>query len=369
MWGLVAGLVLIGQVDLASSPEDSRRDNQQRLASMSDEELSELKSHKQRFDALSPSEQDQLRQLHAQLSNHPQEAQLRVVLDRYYEWLKTLNATERAELLSLTSDQRIDRIRELRQEQRGERFSLVIDELSADDRTKLFQWVENLARQKQADIEQAMRDRFETRGDDSRRDRDDNDTRDDESRRDRDNGEARGDERSERPGFRSDRERNMRWEMTRQILERNSPNRHLVLFYMYRGIFGEPPVQLITDVDIASLRSTLSPEGLALLDAQPTDEDRRRMIVGWTMAAVYAQLFPPVNHETLIDFVLTLPPDDRERLDLLPPDDWRREVSRLYHRQQTIGSPVGWGWDRPPRRPDGPRDFGGGPPDSDRRLP
>ena len=67
---------------------------------MSSDERNDLREKYDKFEALSPDEQDQLRRLHEQLESDPQGDKLRRLLLRYHEWLKTLTPGERADLLA-----------------------------------------------------------------------------------------------------------------------------------------------------------------------------------------------------------------------------------------------------------------------------
>ena len=77
---------------------------------MSDAERTALLQKKRRFDDLSAEEQTRLRQIHEECRpTAPQE--LQQVLERYYDWLRTLTPLERAEVLSLPADKRLKRSR------------------------------------------------------------------------------------------------------------------------------------------------------------------------------------------------------------------------------------------------------------------
>ena len=89
---------------------------------MSDAEKTALLQKKRRFDELSPAEQTRLRQIHDELAQDPHQAELQRVLERYHDWLRTLTPPERAEVLSLPADKRIEKIQELTRTQEAKRF-------------------------------------------------------------------------------------------------------------------------------------------------------------------------------------------------------------------------------------------------------
>src|SRR5262249_44799504 len=56
----------------------------------------ELRDDFDKFTALSPKQQESLQELDSQLNADPDGAQLRHIMQRYYEWLKTLSPADRA---------------------------------------------------------------------------------------------------------------------------------------------------------------------------------------------------------------------------------------------------------------------------------
>src|SRR5262249_32357326 len=68
------------------------------VESLSAADKSDLRSQYEHFDSLSEHQQQALRQFHDQLAADPHSAQLRRVMERYYEWLKSLSRVDRAEL-------------------------------------------------------------------------------------------------------------------------------------------------------------------------------------------------------------------------------------------------------------------------------
>ena len=85
-----------------------------RIADMSATEKETLWAKRSRFDKLSPSEKQRLRDLHNDLAVNPK---LQRTMSAYFEWLKSLPASLVAELKRLPIDGRIERIRQLRRQQ------------------------------------------------------------------------------------------------------------------------------------------------------------------------------------------------------------------------------------------------------------
>ena len=103
--GLWLSLVLVVRADDSLS---ARRDQVEQLTP--DQKL-ELQQKKARFESLTSAEQQRLRDLHRQLEGHASSDQLMQVLRRYDLWLSSLPSGERARLLAMPPDERIQQIR------------------------------------------------------------------------------------------------------------------------------------------------------------------------------------------------------------------------------------------------------------------
>ncbi len=132
----VACLSAVGGTVLA---EEARSDRG-RVESMTPAQKHELAQRRQRFAALEPDEQDQLRRLHDQIERDPNSPELRRVMSRYYEWLKTLPPYVRAELAELPMAERVERIRKLRDEERRQQAK----QLGTGDAEVLRKWMESV---------------------------------------------------------------------------------------------------------------------------------------------------------------------------------------------------------------------------------
>ncbi|MGE0537075.1 MAG: hypothetical protein AB7O68_19030 [Pirellulales bacterium] len=74
----------------------------------------------ERFERLTPAEQERRVELEAALAADPQAAELRETMRQYQQWLKTISSSQRAELRALPGEQRVARIAELRHAQEVE---------------------------------------------------------------------------------------------------------------------------------------------------------------------------------------------------------------------------------------------------------
>lgn len=81
------------------------------LATLDPGDKERLRRQRERFAQLSTSEQQQLRRFHRQLMNRQDAGRLYQLLKRYQQWLASLPATERAEILSLDPNLRVEAIK------------------------------------------------------------------------------------------------------------------------------------------------------------------------------------------------------------------------------------------------------------------
>jgi hypothetical protein len=97
--------------------EESLDDRRARLEAFSPAQKQEIFEHEQKFRNLPRAEQDRLGRLNRELEDDPQGPELRRVMQRYYDWLKTLPTYQRAQLLELPAEERVKRIQVLQAEQ------------------------------------------------------------------------------------------------------------------------------------------------------------------------------------------------------------------------------------------------------------
>ena len=101
-------LILVATTLMAKDPVDVAR---QQIQEMSPGQRETAQRNQERFKQLPKQEQDRLRAMHDSISKTPDGEQLRQVMLRYHEWLKTLPAGERFDLLSLPPEKRIEQIK------------------------------------------------------------------------------------------------------------------------------------------------------------------------------------------------------------------------------------------------------------------
>ena len=157
---IVCSLSLIpGHMVRADEPFASRRERIEKMDAAQKEQL--LQRHRQ-FHAFKPEEREQLRNLHRDIENDPNRDELRRVLDRYYDWLRTLSSYQLMELRKLSHEERIERIKTLQQEERVpgrgrgrfgygrfgpgfDRYGKLAEQISPPDRKALLDWTARYA--------------------------------------------------------------------------------------------------------------------------------------------------------------------------------------------------------------------------------
>jgi hypothetical protein len=92
--------------------------HRQEIEQMTPAQRAQLDRNYRAFLEMSPELQQRYRELHLQLQAAENAEALRITLDRYRNWLKTLSPFQRDDLRAITDlDERVDRVRELKAEQ------------------------------------------------------------------------------------------------------------------------------------------------------------------------------------------------------------------------------------------------------------
>jgi len=94
-----------------------------RIENMDPTQKAELLRAQEQFAALDPQDKQRLRRLHEQIEKHPRSRELLDLMERYCQWANTLPAYERAQLSGLAPAERIEKIKQLRQQQLREQQS------------------------------------------------------------------------------------------------------------------------------------------------------------------------------------------------------------------------------------------------------
>jgi hypothetical protein len=255
---------------------DSYAESAAKIESLTSEEKAELLRKKERFDKLSDTEKKRLRDLHAQLAASPELEQL---MGRYCNWLKNLSSSERAGLLNLPADQRIERIKQIVQRQENSRFLDYVEYyLPTEDRNTVRKWLETYALSHEDEIV-----------------------------------------------------KHMSWDLRRRVREakdQQSRTRLLMVGLFFRPPNSEMPFPQKDEVD--ALVATLSEATRKELEKAKPAADRDHRGYEIVRAALASIAFPPPSQDELNKFYVSLPPDQKQRLEDMDPEDMRRELRRMF---------------------------------------
>ncbi len=320
LWVLIA-ITWCSAVPVRAMETESEQARRERVEKMSIEEKEELRQKQERFVSLTEQEQQRIRQLHEDLTTREDADKLRGVLERYHAWLTTLSSAERAELLSLPTDQRIERIKKMMQKQEDERFKKeVSDKLTGEDREAIMKWLLAFVDAHRQEVLDALP----------------------------------ADRRPPEAG----------WPL---------------MFTMLRGWgSGDLKMPRPNPEDVQELINSLSPSAQETIKNVREPQKRMEVAQRWIRAAFESRRWrapPPVSREELRKFYAEkLSASERERLEALTPEEMQNALQRAYYEQQFRGrggfgpgGPSGPGrgeYDGPSRGGRGPGDFKkkGGPP-------
>jgi hypothetical protein len=316
--GLFAAVPLLAQPAVPPTDE-SPADCRERLEQMSPLEKETLRQKKQRFDSLTPEEQQRLRSLHAQLTSHADGEQLAQVAARYAQWLRTLSPGQRAELLALDPEKRLERIRRFKEEQQAERMGeLFRAQLKPEDIREIHAWLGRYAKTHEPELMALV-----------------------------------GSE-------------------TQQHLRR-IPDGFPRQFALFRALQRRPrgePLPQPTAEELEDLSGRLSAEARQLFDSVAEEGQKLTLVLQWIRAAAMTRFMPPpVPSEELERFFAEeLDSQQREFLEQKPREEFQQELRRMYWMRNFRGRegdfrswPFHRGDGRPPhhRNGDGPSRGGG----------
>ena len=282
-WRLSAALavLLCGVMEASASAAESDAQRAERLQQMSAEQRDELLRKKKRFDDMGQEEQQRLHALHASIESSEKNSELQQTLDRYHAWLGTLSSIQRDELRDLPADKRIERIKELLKQQEMQRFQAFVGNLEEDDRKAIFRWLGEFVTAHEEEILEQLPER------------------------DRDN--------------------------IRDIPDPDARQKTLGFVMAMQRQNPRMPAPNLEDFN--RLMDSLSSNTVAQIEQAPATEqpDRIREMVG---AAIFSRRNPPVSDEDLRKFYNGLKADQREKLEGLEPEEFKRRLTWMYHSEK-----------------------------------
>jgi DNA-binding transcriptional ArsR family regulator len=101
--------------------EETLAERRARIESMDAAGKEKLRRAQERFEALDPAEQEGLRELSKEIEAHAHCDELLAVMEQYCEWVNTLSVYERDALRELAPAERIEKIKEFREDQANRR--------------------------------------------------------------------------------------------------------------------------------------------------------------------------------------------------------------------------------------------------------
>jgi hypothetical protein len=267
---------------------DSFVERKRQLASLSPEEKDELHRKYERFAHLPADEQSRLRKLQAAVADDSEAQRLEATLAAYQQWLEKLPGVERAELMALDSERRLERIKRVRAEEARR--------LNTADVSIFVSWFETQFLQRlPAPRSQQLQKQLAGQPEGKRR-------------------EVLG----------------IALAQWRSQVERNPQ----------RAAGGRRPVvvmaELLTTAAGSDLRGQLSPHGQQQLDEAKTQQQRLRLMQTWASQVFQqrgAQLsLPDVDDDDLKRFFERgLNPAERARLLNMPAEQMKRQLLLRYH--------------------------------------
>ena len=314
--------------------DETLAERRARIRSMDAAEKEKLRKAQERFEALDRVERERLRELNKIIQAHPDCGELLAVMEEYCEWVNTLSVYERDALRELEPAEKIQKIKELQEDQASRRRAWSggrsrfggerLQKLASEEEAVLGRWIDefaaaNLPKLLEALPEPRQRELLEELK------------------------QAKNDPESRRKLF---ARLWMRWQLA-------SP--------------GKPiPVD---EAAWEQLHSRLSPKTRAWVDELHPNARRFRV-----RSLIGAFVFLNSQEELSEHLQNKLTPEQRDRLTTLPPDEMRQELWRYYVRSKWPDAlphrrPGRWGgglFGRPPGPPRSPGSEPGGP---SRRMP
>jgi len=292
------------------------------VAKMPEDGLEEIRRKREVFEEVSAEKQQRLRDLHREIEEDAKSAELRETLQRYSAWLRTLPAGRRAELLSLSADERLTQVRQLLEQQRREQEQRMPRppsgrSLKGDDMAALTTWIDDLLVRHEDEIMNLIP-----------------------------------------VGFFRDR--------LRQTTEPHR-RRPILLFTLSRRLAeGGSPLGFPTEADYQALAKELSPAARQELETLPTPKEQGELVFEWARTQYFTQFQPqqPSREELEKYFREEMSANDRAWLEGMPPERFARELRRHFQAQamrrafdpqrSSTGKPMGPGGPGGPGRPPKP---------------
>jgi hypothetical protein len=298
---LLLGVCLAVGLSLRAAETEEQR--MARLQAMLPHEKEELARKKVRYDNLTAEEKERLKRLNEEIASDPNAPQLQEVMDRYHEWLKTLSASQLAELRDMPEADRLERIKRIMREQQRRTFLQIAREASPEDLEVVYEWNKEFIEENRERLLRSL------------------------------------------PG-----------EFGRRIAENPDKDRQtLILMYIMLTRPPRPDHPRPGKEEVEKLIPRLSPESQRVFNDTPDIFTRIQLLSIWSWGALWGKAFPNVTSQQLAEVFAKIPSWDRDRLEKMTPADRDQEL-RLKYAQMNFFRPgegfdrLPWGDGRDPRR-------------------
>lgn len=276
----IAGVVWVSQLMAKNSGDAALSARRERIAAMSIAEKEQLKVKQERFAKLDDGEKTRLRGLYAAIENHPHRAELTRVMMRYRQWLRELTPEDRASLLTTEISKRLAAAQALQEKVHQRYLAEAGKEMSETESRAVKDWMDAL-------IADRLPKALEL---------------------------ADGREKD-----------GLRWAIDKQ----NAGFKRGIVWPMI--VSGKlPPV---TDEDHLRLAAALSQERRATFEKAKSKDERERVVNAWIMGAMFFRRGgggPGPSREDLEKELAKLPPEERQRISTLPPEQMQHELRRKW---------------------------------------
>ncbi len=260
------------------------------VRSLPEERKETLSRRRERFDRLANDEQERLRRLHRELTRRNDARALEEVLLNYNRWLESLTSIQRAELADLTIEDRIARIKELMRLQEEQTLRDLAASVGRADIEQIGRWT-NLMAERHGDV---LLVRIE------------------------------------------EHRRNMPANWSRFFA--NPPVEPAARArWLAFAMMALPPAviaDVVSDDDMATLRSSLGDQARSVLDADLTEEEQIAQVGRWLAADFASRMRAGISSAELERFFAEdLDDATRAELDQKSPQDRLERLRDLYLRR------------------------------------
>ena len=278
-----------GKIDAltVSRFEGTLSERQSGLASLSPVEVEVLRRRQQKYESLSTTRREQVEQFHEALMAHPAKAELQATMDRYYQWLRTLDQKDQLAIMDLSTEERLEKIKSIREDQIKASFGLAgATKLPQVDEEWVKSWILKTVADKKERIDELLN----------------------------------------QPDVKS--------RLPRLALNTGRPARSSRLYnYRFSLLAMHAPeyARELVFEGVDELKSRLSKEALKIINNREI-EDQKELLLQWFVAACLAR--ERIDDEKLFDFFQQLRPEQQASFEMYSREMWRSEL-QAYYQQQT----------------------------------